>query len=100
MRELINNSKLTINYYFKQSSVKCLEKTVDCYCCPMRMMEWSNRLRYSWFVAVRSSARILVSHLSERGLYFLLNLRACATDWRTRFAGGRGTRQLGCWPIE
>ena len=30
-----------------------LEKIVDC--CPMRVMEWSNRLRYSWF-CIPSSA--------------------------------------------
>ena len=39
--------------YLKQSSVKCLEKIVDCY--PMQMMEWSNRLHHSWF-CIRSSA--------------------------------------------
>ena len=72
--------------------MKYLEKTVDCYCYPMRVIEWSNRLRYSWFVAVRSFARILENHLSERGLYFHLNLRARATDWCMRFAGSRGER--------
>ena len=62
IREIINTSNLnTFEAIFRWNTWRRLSTAIHN---PLRVMEWSNRLRYSWF-SIRSSARsdlLLVSH--------------------------------------